>query len=569
MKIFINYENIKIELNTKQYQSINSIINEYLKENKINNQKNSNDFFLEHNGILLNKNLSLEKYNITEFSILNIREKVKGGASFFSFASKNIILVIIIFILALIPMFILPLGFIPLTASLIKTIIEKTSDFVGKYLICTLNKVTLFKRMKFLIFIIKYIIFLLMIYVIITFPLVLLCVTLKGQSITSNPKNVCGAINAGNLAGLILTMIFVVNYVIYRSGDYVLDFIIGIFKNSYILDTLFNPMLSTMRKVFDQFKYSPVYIIPYLGQAIAAYFKFLDGIVPVTTELLESIVSVGCKIEFSKKALTNAIFSKMNELKDKNEETIKNENKKINILSLNDSDYSCINDKNECCNPKNFISIGNIFLEASNNFIVTSVLKSYNVYPAFILIIEAFFEYGIESLSDNNISFSSNSENEKRLYLRKLMAQKIDKIPDDLKELIDNYLEKNNNSVAPKIQERLDELFPQSKNNDIITEANEKLKLLENNMIEFSKENKSAYIPGGMLFKKIFKNVFLNTVCNIFTTAKSSQGVISKMGEMKEIVDMLQAGTCSGLVTSICYAITLIILIICGIFNIF
>jgi hypothetical protein len=211
--------------------------------------------------------------------------------------------------------------------------------------------------------------------------------------------------------------------------------------------------------------------------------------------------------------------------------------------------------------------IGDVYFTLLNNTIITSTLKSYYVYPAFVLIIQAFYEFVLES-SNNYENFSSDNYEKKRIYLRKLLAEKIDKIPEDLKDLINNYLENNNNSLVPKIQEKLDILFP-SGNIELKKEVHQKLKLLEETMISFSKENKSAYIPGGSLFKKIFKVLFLDSLCNVFETSKSSQDVISQMGEMKEIVDMLEAGTCSGLITSFCYLITVIVLIICGIFNIF
>ena len=568
MKIFINYENIKIPLNTKAYQSINSIINEYLKENNnITKYENYDDYLLDYNGILLNKNLSLEKYNILDNSILNIREKVKGGNSFITFAMHNIILVIIVFIIALLPIFILPLGFIPLTSSLIKTIIEKSFDTIGKYLVCTLGRVTLFKRMKFIIFIIKYIIFLLMIFVIITFPLILLCVTLKGQTITDNPKNVCGAINAGNISGYVLTMIFVFIYLFFRIGDYIIDFFIGIFKKFYILNTTFNPTLASLRELYDKSKYTPWYLIPFLGEGVMGYFQSLESILPLTSVLLESITSVGCASEFSKEALLGTVIDKMKELQNKSNENIKNENKKINVISFGNPNDLCIENKNKCCNPKNYVMIADIFLMSLGNSIVTGYLKSYYVYSAYILIIQALYEYALSSLS-NNENFSLDNNEQKKLYLRKLLANKIDKIPEDFKEIINNYLDDNNNSLLPQIQEGLNKLFPKE-NNNLILEIRAKLALLEERMIAYSKETNSAYIPGGSLFKTIFKIVFLDTLCNVFATAKSAQDVISKMGEMKEIVDMLKAGTSSGLITSSCYLIVVIVLIICGIFNIF
>lgn len=568
MKIFINYENIKISLHTKEYQSVNSIINEYLKKNsKMTKYKNNDDYSLDYNGILLNKNLSLEKYNITDNSILNITEKVKGGNSFISFAMHNIILVILVFIIALLPIFILPLGFIPLTSSLIKTIIEKSFNTIGTYLVCTLEKITLFKRMKFIIFIIKYVIFLLMIFVIITFPLILLCVTLKGQTITDNPKNVCGAISAGNISGSILTMIYVFIYILYRGGDYVIDFFIWLFKKSYMLNTTFNPSLASLREVYDKAKYTPWLIIPFLGEGIIGYFQYLDSTLPLTTVVLESITSIGCADEFSKELLMGAVLNKMKELENKTNENIRNENKKIKVISFDDPIDLCIMNKNKCCNPKNYVMIADIFLTSLGNSIIAATLKSYYIYPAYVLIIQALYEYALSSINDYENLTHNNTEH-KKIYFRKLLANKIDKIPYDLKEMINNYLENNNNYLVPEIQDRLDNLFL-SENSNFIKEIRAKLALLEDRMIAYSKESMSAYIPGGSLFKTVFKIVFLDTLCNVFATAKSSEDVISKMGEMKEIVDMLKAGTSSGLITSFCYLIVVIILIICGIFNIF
>ena len=88
-------------------------------------------------------------------------------------------------------------------------------------------------------------------------------------------------------------------------------------------------------------------------------------------------------------------------------------------------------------------------------------------------------------------------------------------------------------------------------------------------MIQFSIDDNSTYTPGNSLFKTVFKSIMFDIFCNVMTTAKSSQDVISKLGEIKEIIDMLKAGTVSGILTSICYFIVVIVLIICGIFNIF
>jgi hypothetical protein len=253
MRIFINFNNIKKELNINNYVSIQSIISQYLVENKLINV--IDNYFLDYNGSYLNNSYCLEKYNIQEDSILNLNDKIRGGSSFFSYVASNPIQVFIAFIIALLPMAILPLGFIPLTSTLIKVIIESSLDGLGKYLVCTLGKTTLYKRLKIFLVIVKYTIFILMIFVIITFPLLILCVTLKGHSIGDNPTSMCGGINAGNTAGLVLTMVFVMIYFGLRVGNYILGFFIKLFGKVNFLDWLFNPFLIWILNLFNQFKY--------------------------------------------------------------------------------------------------------------------------------------------------------------------------------------------------------------------------------------------------------------------------------------------------------------------------
>jgi len=81
MKIYINYENKKKNINTNNYQSIKSIIYQYLSENNINND--IEDFFIDYKGIHLDIDFSLEKYNILDNYILNLYKKKKGGVFYF------------------------------------------------------------------------------------------------------------------------------------------------------------------------------------------------------------------------------------------------------------------------------------------------------------------------------------------------------------------------------------------------------------------------------------------------------------------------------------------------------
>ena len=82
MNIYIKYgDNNKQLIRIKNYESINSIINNYLIKNNINDNE-IDDYFLDYNGKYLNKNFSIEKYNLKEETILTINKKKKGGSAF-------------------------------------------------------------------------------------------------------------------------------------------------------------------------------------------------------------------------------------------------------------------------------------------------------------------------------------------------------------------------------------------------------------------------------------------------------------------------------------------------------
>ena len=61
----------------------------------------------------------------------------------------------------------------------------------------------------------------------------------------------------------------------------------------------------------------------------------------------------------------------------------------------------------------------------------------------------------------------------------------------------------------------------------------------------------------------------MDVFCNVASTAKTSEDVIREMGSITEITDMMKAGTSTGLFMAIIYFITYIVIIICGIFNVF
>lgn len=500
MRIYIHYNNKKTKVETYNYQSIGSIINKYLEENRIINNE-INNYFLDYNGLYLNNNYSLEKYDIVDDFILNLNNKLKGGSS------TNIILWIITIIIVIIPFFTLPLGFTPLTATLIKNIIDQSLEGIGHFLICNYGKKTLYNRIKIVLIFIKYVIFILMIYVVIAFPILLLCIMLKGHSIFDNPKEMCGAINAGNTAGLVLTAFFIFVYVSFRFGNIILESMISFFNKIIVLNWIFVPLLKGILSFYNKFKYYIVTIIPYAGTSVLLYHFYLDLIMPSFEIFLGSIINVGCKpfkINTFMKSVKSEYknFVKENKLNDENhdngENILKNYVYKNNIFKTDDP--ICNEERLECCKPENFILIANELTKILENPVSSGLIKGMGLYPAYILFTEALYEGAISNNQNINIE-----------------------------------------------------------------EINEKIDYLENLMIE----NDPKYKKGKTFFKVIFRNIFLNIFCNISNTAKSTKDIISKTGEMGEVIEMIKAGSATGAIMTLVYFISVIIIIICGIFKVF
>lgn len=578
MKIFINHECNKKNINIQNYQSITSIINQYIIENDIN--EDIDNYFLDYNGIYLNRNFSLEKYDIKEGFILNLHSKKRGGSGFFSFAMKNPFLVFIVFVIAFLPVLILPLGFIPATATLIKIIIEKSVDAIGKYLVCTLGKVTLFKRLRLLLTVNKYFIYGIMIFVIITFPLILLCVTLKGNSITDNPKNMCGAISAGNMAGIILTSMYMGIYLLIRGGNLILKPLIYLCKQNYITNMLFNPLLGYILKFYNQMKYLPVIFLPFIGQGIQLYFTFLGLSLVGLKIILDTISDFGCKSTFSKEDFIKKVMTNVNKEKknkdDKNKDTVNDKDNQDEINNYGDVFTHSMEIKREtickdtdgvkCCDPQNYVNIGDALTMIIENGISSKILKSAGFFPSFILFTEALYESALSRMDANN-DLQTKEFNEKKMYLRKILQDKINKVSEGTRELIKKFLENGDENLIHNIKQGLEKNFPST--DPLINEVKGKLAFLEDSMIRFSEEDGSKYIPGKSLFKTIFKIIFVDVFCNVAQTTKTSLDVIYEMGEMEELVDMLKGGTSAGVFTSMIYLLTVIILIILGIFNMF
>jgi hypothetical protein len=557
MNINIQFNNNNYLIKTKKYQSIYSLINQFIDENKI--EYSVNDLFLDYNGCYLDNNLSLEKYNIDNDYKLNLNIKIKGGNSFLTFLKKHPFVVIFSLLISLLPLFILPTGFMPSLASLIENIIQKSISSIGKYLSCFLGKKTLYNRIQWIIIFIKYSIFFLMVYVIITLPLTLLCITIKGHNIIDSPSSMCSPIKISNYTGVLLTMFFIFLYGYFRIGDIVLSFFINIFKKFYITDTIFNPILVGLLNLYDEFKYTPIYIIPYIGVAFKTYFTFLDVGVIGFQSVLSAVNQIGCKMSFNKKSFMEALGKTLNQGLKEN----KNTNKKNSPEVPSNIDGLCIPDVIKCCNPSNFINIANVIKQFIEISAVSSLLKFTHLYSFYILIIEALYEYALSNLGISGKI--PNNANDRVDFFKDILQDKSNKLSSETVNLIKEYLTTFNPNLITNIETKVDTDL--SNDLDKVQIINDNLLELENLMIIYSHETGSKYVSGPSLFKIVIKYIFLNGLCNVFQTTKTSLDVIDSMKGVHNISDMIKAGTSTGVIITLFYLIALIVLICMGIFD--
>lgn len=565
MNIIISFDKNKYSIMTQNFESINSIINNFLEIHNID--INIEDYFLDYNGQYLNGNYSLEKYNILENSNLTLNKKIRGGNSFFSFISKNPVLVVFSLIIAIIPIFILPTGFIPSLASLLNVIIKKSFDTISKYLICILGKKTLVSRFHFVLVIIKYVIFFLMIYVVITFPLILLCCTIKGFSIYENPLSMCDPLKTANNAGTILTIIYIFIYGFYRLGDQFLEFFINIFDKVYILSTIFNPLLKAILNIYNKFKYIPLISIPIIGQGIASYFLFLTAVPEAVELVLSTVIQLGCGSGFNINSFKNLLSKKINktnniDITNNNYSYDKSGGNKTILPKMNDYDI-CAKDIIQCCSPNNFIQVGDALSSFLESPIIANLLKSKSLYSSFMLFTQGFYENALINISSG--TEIPNEMNKKIKFFKSILNDNSYQLSNHTINLINTFLSTLNIDLIPEIKTQIDSEIPT--NEDKIEMLQSKIYNLEQTMVEYSQENGLAYTPGKTILKSILKNVFMNTFCNVTETAKTTNDVIHQMGDVENISDMLKAGSSSGIITSFSYLITVIILIIMGIFN--
>jgi hypothetical protein len=528
MKLNIIFENKKcISDDINIFSSINSFIYGFTNDNH-------EDYFLEYNGILLDKNLSFSKYineyNIDESSYFTLSRKIRGGASS-SDLGKNPFVIGISILIILVPLFILPMGFIPVLSNFIKVVLDKSLSSVCRYLMCDLGKKTLVSRIKFIIWIIKIVIFALMIYVTITLPLSILCMTLKGKSIFDDPKALCKPYETGTLAGTILTALYIMIYLCFRAGDYILHPLISIANKFYITNITITPILKFLLNIYDNYKYSPMFFVPFIMPYFLFLGKFMEGIQIVFSALAD----IGCKGDFDKfnnfgkemeKKFMKTMEDKLKACGVKCGES-NNSKPKINVNKKEDDnknkskfeDDICVKIPSECCNSKALFNIATWIEKLFENSFTLTKIKETGLYTQLILFSKALYSRACDTKKDE-----------------------ID-LDDGIK-----------NKDEAKAEEDI--------------KLNDRLDTIRTLMEAYAKEKGFYYDEAKYkMTDNLFKNLFLNSFCNIVSTANSSGAVIKEMGEITEVVDMLKAGTSTGIMMAFVYFLTVVIIAVMSFFG--
>jgi hypothetical protein len=369
------------------FQSIHSIIDPL-----ITSFEPSHFSFRHNHQSYSNFQLSCDALNIQNEDIIEIIPHLQGGdlKGFLKFAGHNLFYVIIALIIALIPVFTLATGLISVIASILKVVFDESFEKIGLYLSTNLGKYSLYHRLKLIFSFFKYIIFILIAYVSITFPLFIFTCMLKGESILENPRSLCSPANASFITGMILTTLYMLIYGYYRGFGNFMDWIKSIFRKNQTTDMMVSPVAESAKKIHDTFKYASVSRNPSVG----FYYVFLDKTADFAMAFVNSFIDIGCKGgDFSPTSFMNKFKSQIEKM---NSSEKKNGTIQVEVPQSTESN---------CCNPKNYFHMGKMLYDIINNTKYISYLQHNEFYSSCILIAITFLEksYTVEGTNKESV----------------------------------------------------------------------------------------------------------------------------------------------------------------------
>lgn len=386
MHLSIQLDQRQTTLQVHPYQSFYSIFCHYQSlESSIRNYDISDfDFIYHKQHIPTNSSLCCDALEIPDYGVIELHPKMRGGgiSDFLKFFKKHWGYVILALLIAVIPLFTLPSGLIPISAALLKVVLDETFETLGLYLATNFGKYSLYNRFKFIISFLKYVIFILIVYVSITFPLLILTCIFKGKDLLDNPKGLCSPSNAAFITGIVLTTLYMFIYTYFRGFGNLLDWIKSFFKQDQTSQMTLAPATEALHRSYNKAKYVAVSRNPMLN----IYYMFLDNMADVSMVSLNSIIDMGCKGNFNTSAFINKFERQMNRVQDQTKD-LQEDGKRGKIQIEIPSDR-----KVECCIPENYEKIGTLFYQAINKMGFQNYLMKAELYSPMILLAITFLE---------------------------------------------------------------------------------------------------------------------------------------------------------------------------------
>ena len=561
MYINIIYNKQVHKINIHKYDSILSIkndINEYLKNKKNYIQQhflcNIEDFQLFYNNKLLKNNDYCDKLKIKENDILHLYHKNKGGGIF-----KKIIFYLTCIFIIFIPFFILPTGLNTGGVSFIAEIMMRAKDELSRYLICELGFSTLVRRFSTFINFIKYVLFILATYTLISVGCMTAACLPKGLSLTDNPNKLCTPYKIGSTAGLVLTVFYFMSYFWMRYSVKVLNPIESWAKSNFVTNLLVKPFIKLIISISTSLKFTFSYMIPGFGQALKAMHTSIDVTFPGIIYMLEEVSKIGCsKVNFGQ--IKNKLMGELKKMNNKKKEDennkIKVENKNgmsggnyptyyknidvnklydINIFeniktngivdnSLYDGileelklglkpvkNKTCEEDvSGSCCNKEMLLEIGNLFYDLINSQsnsakMVKQTVENSGLKIGINLALIGIYEKVMHN-NDEPINFDDKNIVEKKIMLKDYLENNKEQLKknsfDSLIKEIEEYLNTSDNKIDDdfdeKIQNEINRYLSKNnlQNNVQIKDIQEKIAKLEIDNEKYEKKEDGSYVKG-------------------------------------------------------------------------
>ena len=642
MNVIIIFNKKKLKINIHKFDSILNIKN-IVNKRLFQEDKNLDDIQIYYENKLLKNDDYCDKYKITENNSLQVHLKNKGGN-----IGKKILFYISCIIIILIPVFILPTGVNTGGVSLIALVLGRAKDEFSRYILCELKYNTLGKRLGDFISFIKYFLFIMATYVLITMGCITACLLVKGFAITDDPKKICMPYYVGSTTGLILTVIYFFIYFLMRMGGAVFGPLESWAQSNFITNLILRPIFKLFKTICNNLKFIGCYFIPVVGVIIKTYHTMIDSIFPMLLVMLDTIAEIGCSDmnlnnlakkfkEKSSKMNKNINDAKQddqnrnnsnnnleNNLENNSENNSENKsyNKKNNIKKtadikrkleelykiefqngmINNEKYDekidelrsqikpephplCKNNpEGSCCKKSMILSIADAFYNAlKSNQVLVQTMKQSGIYFGALLGIQGMYE---KVLYDDRIPIQfddTKTRVDKKILLKLFYQEYRGEILDNNEKKYKDLLQEVDQTISSE-DEKFEELFTKYKlkdkvmkymHKDDMTNINEiqritkNIEELEQKNIKLAEEEGSKYVAGDSPTKFILKNVFINGLCNLFTSAKSGSEIIGEIGGLNNLIDILKCGSGAGAIMAFIYLIVVIILMICGFLNIY